>query len=90
MRTMINRYPDPIAMTGKAGTAAIFHRNNLHASGHNLSARDRCQMYFCFNRVANLPTDVEDPRPDFVRSRNWTPMTLEPDDGILQSNKVPA
>ncbi len=83
MRDMIQRYPDPIPVAGKAGTAAIFHCNNLHASGHNLSAEDRWQAYFCFNTVANRPADVENPRPDYVRSRNWEAMTLEADDGIL-------
>jgi len=90
MRSMIGRYPDPVSVTGKAGTAAIFHCNNLHASGHNLSAQDRCQMYFCYNRVANHPTDVENPRPDYVRSQNWTPLALEANDGILRSKLVPA
>ncbi len=90
MRDMIARYPDPVPVTGLPGTAAIFHCNNFHASGHNLSAQDRCQMYFSFNRVANHPADIENPRPDYVRSQNWQPMTLEPEDGILQSVSVPA
>ena len=90
MREKMARYPDPIPVTGKPGTAAIFHCNNLHASGHNLSAQDRCQMYFSFNRVANRPANVENPRPDYVRSQNWTPMTLEPDNGILHSRAVTA
>ncbi len=90
MRDMIARYPDPVPLTGKAGTAAIFHCNNLHASGHNLSAQDRCQVYFCFNTVANRPADVENPRPDYVRSQNWRPMQLGDDDGVLNSASVPA
>jgi ectoine hydroxylase len=89
MREMIARYPDPVPLVGKPGTAAIFHCNNLHASGHNLSAGDRCQMYFCFNTVENRPADVDNPRPDYVRSRNWEPMTLEPDDGVLRTAMAP-
>ena len=85
MRAMIARCPDPVPLTGTAGTAAIFHCNNMHASGHNLSAKDRWQAYFCYNTVANRPTDVDNPRPDYVRSRNWTPMTLEPEDGIVSA-----
>jgi len=85
MRDMIARYPDPIPLTGKPGTAAIFHCNNLHASGHNLSAQDRRQIFFCYNRVANHPEEVENPRPDYVRSQNWEPMSLETDDGILET-----
>ena len=83
MRELMERYPDAVAITGKAGSAAIFHCNLLHASGHNLSPRDRWQAYFCFNRCANRPTEVENPRPDYVRSRNWEPMALVNDDGIL-------
>ncbi len=88
MRDMISRHPDPVPVTGRAGTAAIFHCNNLHASGHNLSAHDRCQAYFCFNTVSNRPADVENPRPDYVRSQNWQPMKLGPDNGILQTEAV--
>ncbi|MCB1512606.1 MAG: phytanoyl-CoA dioxygenase family protein [Hyphomicrobiaceae bacterium] len=71
--------PAPVPLIGPPGTAAIFHCNLLHASGHNLSADDRWQAYFCFNRVANRPADVENPRPDYVRSRNWTPMQVGSD-----------
>lgn len=83
MKDMIKRYPDPVRVDGKAGTVAIFHCNLLHASGHNLSAEDRWQAYFCFNTVRNRPADVEAPRPDYVRSRNWTPMEIGADDAIL-------
>ncbi len=65
---------EPVAITGKPGLVAIFHCNLLHASGHNLSPDDRTQAYFCFNRVANRPMDVDKPRPDFVRSTNWVPI----------------
>ena len=63
-----------VAITGKPGLVAFFHCNLLHASGHNLSPDDRAQAYFCYNRVANRPASVENPRPDFVRSTNWVPM----------------
>ena len=79
VRAALAEYGEPVAITGKAGDAVIFDCNLLHASSHNLSVRDRWQVYFCFNRVANRPHDVENPRPDYVRSRNWQPMTLGPD-----------
>lgn len=82
--------PDPVAITGKPGTVAIFDCNTLHASGHNLSARDRWQIYLCYNLCANRPADVENPRPDYVRSRNWTPMELEADDAILATRALAA
>jgi len=75
----------PVAITGKPGMVAIFHCNLLHASGHNLSPDDRTQAYFCFNRVANRPADVEKPRPDFVRSTNWVPIEVGSDAAVLAS-----
>jgi ectoine hydroxylase len=75
--------PDPVAITGKAGTAAIFDCNTLHASGHNLSARDRWQIYLCYNLCANRPGNVENARPDYVRSQNWTPIGLLENEAIL-------
>jgi ectoine hydroxylase len=82
--------PDPVAITGGPGTAVIFDCNTLHASGHNLSARDRWQIYLCYNHCANRPADVEKPRPDYVRSRNWRPMELVDDDAILATERVAA
>ena len=67
----------PVSLTGKAGDAVAFHCNLFHASGHNLSANDRWQAYFCFNRCANRPSDVAEPRPDNVRSTNWAPLPVE-------------
>jgi ectoine hydroxylase len=83
MKRRMAQSPEPIAVTGTPGTAAIFHCNLMHASGHNLSRHDRWQAYFCFNTCANRPQDVPNPRPDHVRSRNWTPMEPVPDDAIL-------
>ena len=74
---------DPVAITGKPGTAAIFDCNTLHASGHNLSAKDRWQIYLCYNRCTNHPIDIDDPRPDYVRSTNWEPMTFLNNDSIV-------
>jgi len=77
--------PDPLPITGKAGTAAIFHCNTLHASGHNLSHRDRWQVYMCYNRCANRPQDVPEPRPAYVRGTDWTPLELAPEDAIIDA-----
>ncbi len=82
MKAAMNALPEPVAVTGPPGTAALFHCNLLHASGHNLSATDRWHTYFCFNACANRPRDVENPRPDYVRSTDWRPM-VEGADAIL-------
>lgn len=85
IRAMMRECPPPVAVTGKAGLAAIFHCNLMHASGHNLSAEDRWQAYFCYNTVANRPREVENPRPDYVRSRNWTALAPVGEDAIRET-----
>jgi len=85
IQEMMAACPPPVAITGEAGLAAIFHCNLMHASGHNLSAVDRWHAYFCYNTVSNHPRDVENPRPDHVRSRNWTPLTRVAEDAVRQS-----
>lgn len=35
----------------------------LRTADHSLSPSDRRQVYFCLNRCANRPADVDNPRP---------------------------
>ena len=77
--------PEPVAVTGHAGTCVLFHCNTLHASGHNLSADDRWHIYVSCNTVANRPALGPDPRPDWVVSRNWKPLQVEDDQGVLKA-----
>ena len=86
MKRRMAESPAPVAISGKAGTCAIFHCNLMHSSGHNLSHKDRWQAYFCFNTCANRPQDVPDPRPDHVRSTNWAPMQRVGDATVLAEN----
>ena len=90
IKAVLSESPDPIPMTGNAGTAAIFHCNTLHASGHNLSHRDRWQVYMCYNRCANRPHEVENPRPGYVRGTDWTPLEMLPDDAIVGAAQAAA
>ena len=90
VKRMIREHGEPVAITGKPGSLTLFHCNLLHASGHNLSANDRWQAYFCYNTVANRPEDVEKPRPDWVRSRNWAPLKMVPDDALTKGALVSA
>lgn len=83
MKRRMAESPAPVAISGRAGTCAIFHCNLMHASGHNLSRHDRWQAYFCFNTCANRPLDVPQPRPDYVRSTNWAPMRAVADAALL-------
>lgn len=77
--------PTPVPVTGRAGTAVLFHCNVLHASGHNLSAEDRWHIYVSCNAVANKPVLGPNPRPDWVVSRNWHPLPIEDDSGVTRA-----
>ncbi len=80
---VLKESPAPVPIVGGPGTAVVFHANVLHASGHNLSPRDRWQVYFVYNPVANKPTEVVNPRPDYVRSVNFEPIRPMDDGAIL-------
>ena len=75
----------PVPVTGRAGTAALFHCNVVHGSGHNMSARDRRQLYVVYNPVANKPGNVANPRPDHLSSRNFAPLVVGSDGTILDA-----
>jgi len=85
MKRRMAESPPAVAISGAAGTCAIFHCNLMHASGHNLYYKDRWQAYFCYNTCVNRPQDVPNPRPDYVRSRNWQPMQSVADEAVLTS-----
>ena len=85
MLDVLRASPPPVPVTGRAGTAVLFHCNVLHASGHNLSGEDRWHIYVSCNAVANKPVLGPNPRPDWVVSRNWHPLPLEDDAGVTQA-----
>ena len=85
MIEILKSAPEPVAVTGRAGTCVLFHCNVLHASGHNLSADDRWHIYVSCNTVANKPQLGDNPRPDWVVSRNWNALPIEDDQGVLKA-----
>jgi ectoine hydroxylase len=74
------RSPEPVAITGKPGSVVFFDCNILHASGHNLSRHNRWAIYVVYNPVINACMPVADPRPEYVRSVNTTPLVTGSDD----------
>ena len=76
MLELMDRCPEPVAILCRPGDAVLFDCNLFHGSGHNMSRHDRWQVDFCYNTVANRPVDVPEPRPDYVRSRNWRPLAF--------------
>lgn len=79
MLDIFAKYPDPVPIIGKPGTVVLFDANIVHASGHNLSGNDRWQAYVVYNQVKNKPIDVDNPRPDYVRSTNFSALQVGPD-----------
>ncbi|MBV9859151.1 MAG: phytanoyl-CoA dioxygenase family protein [Alphaproteobacteria bacterium] len=74
---------DSVPITGKAGTVVLFHCNILHGSGHNMSRHSRWHIYTVYNPVANRPGRVENPRPEWVVSRDHRPLRLGSDHDIV-------
>lgn len=70
-----------VAATGPAGTVLWFHSKTLHASGMNLSSRDRRVLILSYNGVHNRPLE-DGPRPDFLAGKDYAP--LRPWPGPMQ------
>ncbi len=85
---LMHGLPAPVALSGRAGMAAIFHCNIIHGSGQNLSPYDRWQVYFAYNPVDNAPPQLAHDRPDHMKSRNTAPLTLMPDGALLAAARV--
>lgn len=77
--------PAPVPITGPPGTAALFHCNLMHGSGHNLSPNPRWHTYVAFNTVANRAREVDAPRPEWVRGTNFHPLQEVSDDALLRA-----
>jgi ectoine hydroxylase len=89
IQAYLKQSPRPAAITGGPGTAVLFHCKIVHASGHNLSPHDRWHAYMAYNPSVNRPNPVPaNPRPDYVVSRNYTPLELLPSDGLRAPEPV--
>jgi ectoine hydroxylase len=63
--------------TGPAGDALLFDSNIMHGSGNNITPLPRSNIFLVFNSVHNAlaePYSAPAPRPDFVASRDFTPV----------------
>lgn len=64
--------------TGPAGDALLFDSNIMHGSGNNITPLPRSNIFVVFNSVHNTlgtPFGAPSARPDFVASRDFTPVT---------------
>jgi ectoine hydroxylase len=84
----MERFGDPVPMTGKPGTVVFFHPNLIHGSGHNMSRYPRWHFYAVFNRIANKPKPIPKPRPEWAVSRKYIPLVMGDDQSIVNQPAV--
>lgn len=71
-----------IAPKGPRGTVVMFKSTVLHASAPNMSPFDRRMVVLTYNSVENPLAEVQNPRPEFVASRDFTPLEAGSDDAL--------
>ncbi|MCA8095444.1 phytanoyl-CoA dioxygenase family protein [Burkholderia anthina] len=59
----------------KRGSVMFFHPNVYHASSANMSPYDRTMLYITYNSVENALPPSENPRPEFIAARDFTPLS---------------
>jgi len=66
-----------------AGSALFFSSNIVHASPNNISPFERTIVIVTFNSTENIPSQIENPRPEFLVSRDYRPVEPLSDDALL-------
>ena len=72
-----------VSAKGAPGFVVFFHGNTLHASAGNLTPVDRLSVFISYNTVANALQPMANPRPTFISERDFSPITVLPDDALL-------
>jgi len=72
-----------VAPKGPGGSLLIFHGNLVHGSPNNISPFGRTLVLISYNSVENLPRSVESPRPDFLVSRDYSPIVPLAEDTLF-------
>jgi ectoine hydroxylase len=65
-----------VTASGRKGSVLFFHCNIFHASNNNLTPFDRDAVLITYNSVANIPTNTQKPRPEFLAGRNYEPIRV--------------
>jgi ectoine hydroxylase len=76
LTSLANRYGISM-VTGAAGSATLFDSNCMHGSGSNITPFPRSNIFLVFNSVENTlvePFAAARPRPDYIASRDFTPL----------------
>lgn len=72
------------AVTVPAGSVMFFHSNTFHASTNNLSPWDRISVFVSYNSVENALGAHENPRPEFIASRDFCPVEPVEDSALIE------
>jgi ectoine hydroxylase len=64
-------------VVGQAGDVCFFDCNIVHGSNHNFSPAPRQTVIFAYSAIDNIPKSVQNPRPDWVVSRDYEPVTAD-------------
>lgn len=72
-----------VAPKGPSGSVLFFHGNLVHGSVPNISPFNRVIAIITYNSVHNLPPPCENPRPDFLVSRDHTAIVPLSDNVLL-------
>ena len=70
-----------VAPTGKPGTVILFDCNTMHGSNGNITPFPRANAFLVYNAISNRlqrPFGPEKARPDFVATREFTPLEPRP------------
>lgn len=78
LAALVERYP-PAIPKGPAGSLLLFHPNTIHGSAQNMSPHDRRIILASYSHVENLPRSEGERRPEFLVSRDFTPVEVSAD-----------
>ncbi len=74
-----------ISIKGDAGLVLLFDCNLFHASTGNLSPQDRFSAFISYNSVKNTLQPIDNPRPEFIASRDFTPVRAWSERALLET-----
>lgn len=77
-----------VAPVGSRGSILFFHGNIAHASVSNISPYNRRLILITYSSVKNIPNINGEPRPEFLVSRDYTPLEPINDDALLELTTV--
>jgi hypothetical protein len=80
--SLVQRY-GMVSAEGPSGSLLFFHGNLVHGSTNNISPFDRLLVLVSYNSVENVPRLGRNPRPDFIVSRNYEPISPLSDDALF-------